>query len=343
MLGSRNTEQIRADALKTAIRKAALGCNSCAQGYFELAKKHGATDEEISRAITDAGNSGAEGISRRRLLQLAVAVAAGATLGLNELLPRQARASGYYWGTDSNSATMLEIPQDFYVGRFGYGTIGSPFFFNVSAAQTAGKNGTYMYWGLEGPGHAPPGMTYYSWGQQQASVALDQHLNNPHAAFVGGYTIFADIESGFGGWAVGSAAYSSNQQVVQGFLDGIAAAYTKQTPFRPGIYINPNDWINYVGIEFRPPEPFVLWIAGVYACNHGICAPCNDTCWTTLTTVESLLPAVTSTILGGSKALLWQYWLDPPCGCGDFNVAIQDPGAGFKPVSSQQTFSLLAV
>src|SRR5258708_38433608 len=35
-------------------------------------------------------------------------------------------------------------------------------------------------------------------------------------------------------------------QVVQGFLQGIARAFTPATPFHPGIYISPNDWRSYL-------------------------------------------------------------------------------------------------
>ena len=339
MLQPRNSQQIRTDALKMAIRKAKTGCHSCAQGYFGLAKKYGATEEEISRAISTADETGIQSISRRHLIQLAAAAVAGATFAAAKFLPQPAQASSYFWGTDSNSETMLEIPQNFYIGRFGYGTTGSSYFFNTAAARSAGKSGTFMYWGLEGPGLAPPDTSFYSWGQEQASAALYQRFNNPNALFVGGYTIFADIEAGFGGWTARHPAHFSNQEVVQGFLDGIAAAHTPTTPFHPGIYINPNDWRSYVGTDFRPARSFVLWISGCFSCDRSICAPCDDTCWTTLTTVESLLPTVTSTILGGSQAVLWQYWLDPPCDCGDFNVATQNPASGFRPVSSPTTYA----
>ncbi len=338
MLRPRDSAHIRTAALEMAIRKAKTGCYACAQRYFELAKKHGAAEEEISRAIDAAVESGEQGVSRRHLLKIAAAVVAGVTLGSSELLPQRAEAYRYNWGTDSNSATCCDIPQHFYIGRFGFGTWGSAYFFNTRAAQTAGKSNTYMYWGLEGPGLAPYGLTTYSWGWQQASAALNQWSNNPNAPFVGGHTIFADIESGFGGWRAGNYEYYANQQVVEGFLDRIAKAYTTTTPFHPGIYIAALDWRDYFGTAFRPSTSFVLWISVCYSCNSSICAPCGEPCWTTLTTVEALLPTVTSTILGGSQAVLWQYWLDPPCGCGDFNVALQNPMHGFTPVSSSTTY-----
>src|SRR5579864_5126170 len=105
MLRPHNAEQIRTGALKIAIRKAKVGCYSCAQSYFELARKHGATVEEISRTITTAVDSSEPGINRRLLLQLAAALVAGATLDVHELLPHRAETSSYYWGTDSNSAS----------------------------------------------------------------------------------------------------------------------------------------------------------------------------------------------------------------------------------------------
>jgi TAT (twin-arginine translocation) pathway signal sequence len=338
MLRQRNSVQIRTDALKMALQKAKAGCHSCVQSYFELAKKHGATEDDISRAIEIAVESGEKGISRRDLLKIAAAVVAGVTLGSSELLPQRAEAASYYWGTDSNSATLLDIPQNFYIGRFGYGTTASTQFFNTGAALTAGKSNTYIFWGLEGSGLAPSGITSYSWGWQQASAALDQWSNNPNAALVGGHTIFADIEAGFGGWTAGNSGCSSNRQVVQGFLDRIAAAFTTTTPFRPGIYITPRDWRNYFGRAFSPSKSFVLWISICYSCDSSICAPCNDQCGNTPTAIANLLPTVKSTILGGSRVVLWQYWLDPPCGCGDFDVAIQNPALGFTPIESWTTY-----
>lgn len=273
MLRPRDSAHIRTAALEMAIRKAKTGCYACAQRYFELAKKHGAAEEEISRAIDAAVESGEQGVSRRHLLKIAAAVVAGVTLGSSELLPKRAEAYRYHWGTDSNSATCCGIPQHFYIGRFGFGTWGSAYFFNTAAAQAAGKSNTYMYWGLEGPGLTPYGLTTYSWGWQQASAALNQWSNNPNAAFIGGYTIFADIESGFGGWTAGNYEHYANQQVVEGFLDRIAKAYTTTTPFHPGIYIAPLDWSDYFGTDFRPSTPFVLWILSVIRATAAFVLP----------------------------------------------------------------------
>jgi hypothetical protein len=314
-----------------AMQKANAGCPSCAQNYFALAHKYGATEEEIYRAIEEAAVANSKGISRRDLFKLAAAAVAGVALGTATLLPKQAEASSYYWGTDSNSASCDTIPQDFYIGRFGYGTTGSTSYFNTSAAQKAGYNNTYIYWGLEGPASRPKRTTPYNWGVQQAQTAINQRTNNPNASYAGGNTTFADIESGFRGWRGGNSRYySNNQQVVQGFLDTIVYG----SSFHPGIYITLNNWGYYFGTAFVPAQDFVLWLTGCHTCGSTICAPCSSNCSTTQTDVENLLPTITSTVLGGSQAVLWQYWL-AGCSAGDFNVATQSP---FAPVHSATVY-----
>lgn len=331
MLHQRNSVQVRTDALKMALKKAKAGCYSCAQSYFDLARQHSATEEELSYAIDKAAETGEQGISRRDLLKLAVAVVAGVALS-TELLPGSAEADSYFWGTDSESATYPTIPQDFYIGRFGYGTIGSTAFFNTSAATAAGKDSTYIYWGLQGSGVKPGEITPYDWGVKQAEAAIDQRSNNPNAAFVGGTTIFADIEPGFGGWGGGDSYYDSNQQVVQGFLDTVASA----SSLNPGIYIPINYWGTYFSTAFRPTRPFVLWISNCKTCDSGICAPGSE-CSSTRTDLEALVPAVMSTTLGGSQAVIWQYWISN-CSGGDFNVAVQRPATGFTPIEGTETY-----
>ncbi len=336
LLRQRTSTQIRRDAIKMAIQKANQGCLSCAHNYFDLAKQHGASEEEIAQAINKAALPAGRGLSRRDMLKLAAGVLVGVALGADVLVSRRAEAATTaYWGTDSNSATCCNLPQNFYIGRFGYGTTGSTLYFNTSAAQAAGKSSTYIYWGLEGPGSRPRKTTPYNWGVKQAQAAINQWSNNPNAQYVGGTTIFADIESGFGGWKSGSKFYSNNQEVVQGYLDTIAG--NASPTFHPGIYITLNNWGSFFGTAFRPSQTFVLWIAGCLTCSSQICPPC-PACSSTETDVENLLQtSVASTILGGSQMVLWQYWISN-CSCGDFNVAIQDPSAGFAPVSSQTTY-----
>ncbi len=332
MLHQRDSAQIRQDAIRMAIQKAQAGCPTCAQRYFVLAKQHGATEEEISAAINSAAEPTGHGMSRREVLKLAVAATAGLALGTSTLIPQHAEAYSTYWGTDSNTQSCCGIPQNFYIGRFGYGTTSSTAFFNTSAANAAGTASTYEYWGIEGPGNTPPGQTPYQWGYNQGSTAASQWYNNPNAGYVYGLTIFGDVESGFGGW--GSNQYN-NQQVVEGFTDGVVLS--NNYLFYAGIYITPSDWKTFFGTSFITSQHFVLFLADCCACGIS-CAPCNLNCNTTLTQVQNLLPTTTNNIFGRSKMVLWQYWLDPPCGCGDFDVAIQNPANGFSPITSSTTY-----
>lgn len=50
ILQKRNTASLRRDALRMGIQKNRAGCQSCAQSYFDLAKQHGATEEELLQA-----------------------------------------------------------------------------------------------------------------------------------------------------------------------------------------------------------------------------------------------------------------------------------------------------
>ncbi len=199
----RNPNQIRVDAVKMAIQKAKAGCLTCGQDYLSLAKQHGATDEEVQLAISTAAETIENEISRRDLLKMAAAAAAGIALATVGPTPQEAEAFTTYYGTDSNTQSCCGVPQNFYVGRFGYGTTGSAQYFNTSAANAAGYNNTYEYWGVQGPGSAP-GTDPWTWGSQQAAAARYQYTHNANAGYAGGLTIFGDIEPGFGGWSGGN-------------------------------------------------------------------------------------------------------------------------------------------
>lgn len=321
MMGqSRDPERIRNDAIRMAMKKAHSGCLPCVRSYLELAKQHGATEEEFRRAIEAASVTSAKGVSRRTLLKLALGVAAGLTLSLPELLAGPVRADSSFWGTDTNSATCCGLPQDLYLGPLGGGTsTGNTDNFNTGAAQAAGSNSTYAYWDVWGPKASP--YNPYLWGAAQGQVAADEWQNNPNASYVGGMTIFGDIEPGNPGW---DSDQSSNQAVLHGFLDELQSA-----GFTPGIYISPANWQNFFGGTYAPPQTFVLWITGDQTCTID-CAPCAS-CTDTMSQVEILLPTISQISLGGSAAVVWQYWISD-CGCGDFNATLQNPSLGFTPV-----------
>ncbi len=75
MRRARSTEDIRADAIKMAIKKGTEGCHGCAQSYFDLARKHGATEEEIQQTIEISPTLNSD-LSRRGLFKLAAVGAA---------------------------------------------------------------------------------------------------------------------------------------------------------------------------------------------------------------------------------------------------------------------------
>lgn len=342
MKRARDSAAIRMDALRLAAKKAAEGCDGCARSYFELAEQHGATQGEIEAVLSGLSTTS---ISRRLLLKLAAAGAASVALVGRSGEAQKAFAYSTYWGTDSNTQSCCGIAQNFYVGRLGYGTTVSSAYFNVSAATAAGPNQTYGYWGLEGPGLAPSGTTPYNWGKQQASAAANAWLNGPNYYYLEGITLFADVETGFGGWTNGN--YGPNQQVLQGFLDGIAT--NNSLILTLGLYCSPSTWSSFFGTSYKPTRSYVLWVPGCQTCNGCgsctiSCAPCSTNCSTTKTQVQTALgtgPA--NVVLGGSKMVLWQYWISPPTGtscldCGDWDVAIQDPSAGFTPATSSTTY-----
>jgi AhpD family alkylhydroperoxidase len=50
-LQDKTPDQIRASALQLAARKNRAGCTACADAYIDLARRNGATDDEISAAL----------------------------------------------------------------------------------------------------------------------------------------------------------------------------------------------------------------------------------------------------------------------------------------------------
>ncbi len=333
LLRPRASEQIRVDAIEMGLQKVKHGCLPCADNYFELAKQHGATEEEIRHALERATKTTSTGLSRRELLKIAAAT--GLALGTAGLHTGSAQALSTWWGTDSNTQTCCGMPQHFYIGRMGYGSepVGDPHFFNTTAAQRAGLNHTYGYWGVVGPTIRPSGKSPYAWGQQQADHAWNARHNGPNASHLGGLTVFGDVEPGFGGWSFGN--YGPNQATINGFLAELFAI----TPHYvwPGLYISPYYWTLLLGQGFRPTTAFVLWVTGCDTCGRDICGPCVSSCNTLTTVQRRLSTTVVKVGLGGMSPVLWQYWLGG-CGCGDFNVATQD-ATSFRPATGGAIYS----
>lgn len=321
MVRQRDARAIRADALRMGIKKARSGCTPCMHGYFDLARQHGATEEEIQQAQLEAAQPEKSGLGRRTMMKLAaVGAVGGLAFGSMELLSSKAQIPAWF-GTDSGSQSCCDMPQNFYVGRMGYGAepIGDAYYFNRNAATIAGYQHTYGYWGVVGPDARPAGMSPYAWGQHQADNAWYARSHGPNADLIGGLTVFADVEPGFGGWTFGN--YSNNQNVVDGFLTELFNITPPNT--WPGLYISPFYWTNLVNQSFRPAADFILWATGCHTCGSDICSPCNFSCNTQVTVQNMLASTVVNITLGGRKPVLWQYWVSD-CGCGDYNVATQN-------------------
>jgi hypothetical protein len=310
------------------VKKARKGCTTCAEKYFDLARLYGASEQEILAALQEAANTQKPGLERRKLIKYAVAGAGGlvtaatALLSLTSSGPTQ--ASSAYFGIDSNTTICCQMPLHFYVGRMGYGLYPDTFYyaFNAAMARQVGHTSTFGYWGVQGPQANLRYSTPYRWGVAQAQAAWDaRNRSFIGASYVGGYTVFGDVEEGFGGWG---GQIAQNQAVISGFLDELFAL----TPHAvwPGLYVSPNFWNRYLGTHFVPVTPFVLWICGVSACS--VCGPCNPSCTSTpADATDAFHTHVRTVTLGGQNAVLWQYWLtNPGCdasGCGDWSISSQ--------------------
>ena len=115
----RDHAKIRDDALRIGASKLAAGCDQCAAEYFSLARRHGATDSEVSEATAQALEQGGA-LTRRAFLSTAAAGTASVVAllssggSLRELLPAPASvlASGlgqvaWLAGLDSSRGRQL--------------------------------------------------------------------------------------------------------------------------------------------------------------------------------------------------------------------------------------------
>jgi hypothetical protein len=329
MLKQRTPVQVRLDAVKMGIKKARGGCPACAEKYFELAMQNGATQQEIQEALEQATGTSGKGLKRRDLIKYAVVGAGGLMLTTAALASLERRgaalASSAYFGLDSNTTICCAMPLNFYVGRMGYGVYPDTFYFafNTSMAQKVGHNNTFGYWGVQGPDSNPGYASANHWGEAQAKAAWAAWNSTfVGSSFVGGYTVFGDVEAGFGGWG---SDIANNQAVITGYLSTLFTI----TPHEvwPGLYVSPDFWDSYLGgNHFVPSTSFVLWINGAAEC--AVCGPCNDDCSSTPGDAENYYNnQVRHITVGGQTAILWQYWLtNPGCdnsGCGDWDISSQ--------------------
>ena len=322
--GNGAQRDIRGRALEFAARKHDEGCVRCAEGYVRLARQHGATEEDFERA----------GIGRRGFLKMAAgALAAG--IAANMLLPaRLAHAASRlpgdiiagYFGvnscTDPADGSILSMPMQFYIGELG-ATQNGLTCFNVDSANAVGLEFVHGYWGLCGPNYMrSAGFSDPEWyGVMQAQQAIAAWTANQHC---GGKTIFADVETGFGGWGAPATA-AQHAALLDAFLTTLT-----QAGFIPGVYINDNAKSNWFAPNYTAAAPFVYWVAGgPYAGT--MCAPCAANCYTLDATASMWQQAVWQETFGGMQAIIWQYWLSEFGCAGDFDFSPQSGQGNFMP------------
>ena len=333
MLRPRHSDDIRHDAIDMGIKKAKGGCIRCAEGYFELAHKHGASEQEVQQALEEATQSHGKHLKRRDLVKI---LAAGVlALTTADILHGQAHADqfGDWYGSDSNS-TSDPIQQDFYIGRTGQALSPdwTPYAFNTTVAQRASSGKTFSYWAVHGPTSVwrPQGYSDYQWGVIQGNAAFQAISSLSYGHLIGGQTIFGQVEPETAGWDNGNI--TPNRDVVNGFLDQVFAI----TPpgVWPGLYITPYNWQNLLEPDFqsfRTNTNFVLWLAGLDTCGNDICGPCAPNCPTQPSVHNRFQWFLNNGVnLGSMVPVLWQYWI-ANCGCGDADVTRQNTSS-FTPV-----------
>lgn len=323
----RNPVEVREKALETAAKKYDEGCLNCSASYLEVAKKNGATEKHIAHF----------GMDRRGFLKFAGAVfaagAAAATGGF--VIPRIAHAMAStpfggmgFFGVDSctslANAMGASMPLQFYIAEVGAGAYGLDCFDPATAAQV-GPDFTHGYWGLSGPAggdsSVPTPTDPYEYGKQQALAALQAISQLPG---IGGHTLFADVEYGFGGWD--GTTPDQNVALLNGFLETIASAQ-----YVPGVYISNYCRDNWFPADYAPKVPFVYWLAGGELAGT-MCAPCDPTCDTLTPVRDGWIATVQHASFGGQRAAIWQYWLSDSGCSGDYNFSMQAGYQTFAPV-----------
>jgi len=223
-----------------------------------------------------------------------------------------------YYGIDSDTAVFPSgaSTQDFYAGRLGYGTTGDTSYFNETGASLASN--VYMYWGIQGPKKDPNYSSSYtttlakSWGASQAvaaNTAWNRKLN------VNMWTIFADIESGFGGWLTSSdrSDYASiNYAVFKGFVDR-TNAYPAFAGCA-GVYTSRGSWQTIMGTSNSLGYANTVWGA-------------NYLYGSTFNNPPTSMSGCLS--INGAAPTIWQYYGETgthdPSKTGDANVASAIP------------------
>ncbi len=199
LLRPRDLSHVRPDSLRMATKKISEGCASCAESYLDLARRNGATEQEIvaarsSRATLNGAATGGEPgpvepgneISRRLFLKGLAGTGAG--LGMwprstsirafinDEEAPakipiaHREKAGVGPFGVDSNTGPASgRLPINFYIGEMGYGECenNGPCFNGTRRGPCATRvtRGTACF-NIATAHVATPSYTYGYWGLQ---------------------------------------------------------------------------------------------------------------------------------------------------------------------------------
>jgi hypothetical protein len=216
--------------------------------------------------------------------------------------------TNFYFGIDGSSAGPFPCPGQgahFYIGKTGAGiTPGDAGDFNEATAGLVTTNHCFAYWDIEGPNLAPGG-NYYAWGTEQANAFYNDFMTGMYRTYVGGTTLFGDLESENSGWASPPATQAEGQQVVYGFLNELQS----KPGITPGLYFNTSDWDSMIGDSYMSPVPFVYWLAGS-DCPDGCAGASSE--WNTKYDTGNYYR-------GGYKIMIWQYY-NNPCGGRDLDI-----------------------
>ncbi len=233
------------------------------------------------------------------------------------------------WGADGNTAVSASSPPLFYIGKLGQqagacntGTTA----FDSASALAVGTQSTFEYWGLSGA-HTTADVygvdvNPYDWGFLRGEWATTCFLDAEDTyGDVSGLTIFADVESGFGGWATAGTTLENgatsweweNVRVIQGFLDEIS----QSQQVSPGLYEGLDAYASFTpgftwsSVGDSNAFPFVWWAAGLDNCDTNVSSAGSpaESSWV-IGQFDNLIndSAAGTCTNGGNVVALWQYY-----------------------------------
>jgi len=167
MARQKDPRRVRDDALRVGVQKLLTGCEGCAQGYFDLARELGATEEDIVKSVALGREEVARGVISRRGFLSGTAVGVTSLTGAGALLAHWNVGSAAA-STDGANVAWIVVAQESrtkVVGVDGTGNI-------VSQIDSV----------LSAPVRSPDGQTLYVVYSNDVGVASKTTVNGYSAA-----------------------------------------------------------------------------------------------------------------------------------------------------------------